>query len=830
VAVAVATLALGIGANTALFSVVHGVLLEPLPYPEPERLVRVFEDSARFPLFPISPANFLDHRAALGDTGEGAVYLREDAELTAGERSRRIAGMRVSAGFFGVLSLPPQLGRDVEPTDELPGAEAVAVLGHRFWQRHFEADPGAVGRTVDLDGVSHKIVGVAPPGLQHVGGSYRSLPHGAEVDVWRPLTLDPENAHRGAHFLNLVVRLAPGVSHADALARLNATHERLAAEYPATNSGWKIVVVPLSEEIVGAARPMLRVLMGVVALVLAIAVANVANLLLVRATARRHEIGMRRALGAGTWRLVRQTLSESFLLAGAGTDLPWTGYDENMTVLPEDRLGEPGAEMTRTRFHIVTPGYFRTLGVPVVSGREFDGRDDREAPPRVIVNRRLAELGWPGRDPVGRRLTWSLQPDKEDLFEVVGVVGDVKDSPRDADLLPAIFFPHAQQTWRTSLVVAVRTAVEPRALAAALRDELRALDPDLPLAEVRTLDEVAGGAYAEPRFLSVLLGGFAAVALALAVVGLYGVMSYAVGRRGREMAVRQAMGARAVQLVRLVLAQGMRIVAVGAVLGVAGALAATELLRGLLYGVEPGDPWILCGVVAVLAAVTVAANLVPARRASTRPRPCATNSGCGSRPVLAGLARSCPEIGPVGLRIRERSDVVPGEVDEDAVGVRGVRVVRGLSEVEIEVPGRGELLVGHVLQVEVILAQHLHRLGPSSLLSSEAAAPPARTVARANRAAQGLCGRAFGRPRGTARPPIRISSTRRRSCCWSRSISTARACTTARRGPSENAARTAGRSDAAPNRGASSRIRSGSVVSSSSCSGGRSRASSPITG
>ena len=588
-------------------------------------------------------------------------------------------------------------------------------------------------------------------------------------------------ARRWAHYLNAIARLEPGVTVEQAAGRMKVTAEQLAAEYPDSNEGWWISVVPLVEDIVGGTRHQLAVLLGAVGLVLLIACVNVANLLLARAAARRQEIGVRRALGAGNARLVRQLMTESLLLAaagglfglaaaiggvealkalaperlprlhevgvdprvlgftaavtlltgllfgclpafhavrtslretlqsasgavvgtrstlrgvlvvaelalaimllvgaglllqsfvelrraetgfdpqrvltatvalpsarypenvqvaaffprllekiealpgvesaGAGTDLPWTGYDENMGMTPEDRLG--GEEATfRTRFHIVTPGYFRSLGVPVLAGRELDASDDREASQRVVVNARLAALAWPGvgaGDVIGRRLSWSTEPDDDDFHTVVGVVGDVKDAPGDADLLPAVYFAHAQQTWRSSLRLIVRTAVEPRAAVAAVRHELRALDADLPLAEVATLAEVADGSYAGPRFLSWLTGSFAAVALALALVGLYGVMSYSVGQRRREMALRVVLGAAAGNVLRLVLGEGMRLVAAGVVAGVAGALALSRVLEGLLYGVEPTDPLTIGAVVALLAAVALVANLLPARRAA----------------------------------------------------------------------------------------------------------------------------------------------------------------------------------------------------------------------
>ena len=776
VAVAVLALALGIGATSALFSVVNGVLLEPLPYDQPEQLVRVFDRSSEQPRFPMAPANFVDHREALGDGGELAVYMRDDVELTAGERSERLHGMVVSAGFFRLLRHPPLFGRGFELADERPEAPDIVVLSHRFWLRHLEGDPGAVGRQILLDGLAHTVVGVLPPGLEHVGGSYRSLPHGSIVDVWRPIELDRER--RNWHFLNGLARLAPGLTPETAAARMNVTAERLAEQYPETNGAWRIAVVPLAEEIVGASRPRIRVLMGAGVLVLLIALVNVANLLLVRATTRRHEIGVRRALGAGTSRLLRQLMTENLLLAGvggvlglalahlgvrvlrlwgpeawprlhavevdprvtaftvavtilaglasgavpalrmtrtslreallssgraltggtsrlrqvlvvgqlvlaivlligagllvesfrqmhledpgfdaegvltasialpkarygeasevthfyrrlrhrlealpgvvaagAGSNLPWSGHDENMRVGPADLGDDPERSMYRTRFHHVTPGYFRSLGVPILSGRELEDGDDAGAPRRVVISRRMADLLWPEEDAVGRRLSWSTEPTENNIFTVVGVVADIKDGPGGAQLVQSTYFAHAQLPWNSNLVLAIRTRIDPISVVPTVRRELRAIDPDLPLAEVRTLEQVADGSYATPRFLSALVAGFAGVALVLAMIGLYGVISYAARQRRRELALRAALGARASQIIALVIRQGLWLVTAGAVLGVAGALGLVGFLRSLLYGVEATEPWIFLTIVPILVTVALAASWIPARRA-----------------------------------------------------------------------------------------------------------------------------------------------------------------------------------------------------------------------
>lgn len=317
--IAVLTLALGIGANTAIFSVINGVLLKPLPYKEPQQLVRIFESHERRPRFPMSPPNFQDYREQNSTLEAMAIYTREDLELSMDDKPERLAAMHITAGFFELLGIQPLLGREFNRDEELLANSRVVVLSHNLWQRRFAGDPQIVGKAITLSGRPYTIIGVMPAGVQHVGGDYRSLPHGESVDVWWPMALTSEDWRnvRG-HFTNAIGRLKPGVTLAQAAADFNVVAERLEQNYVESNKGWRIVLRPLHEDIVGQARTTLWILLGAVVFVLLVACANVANLTLVKATVREREIALRAALGANRGRIIRQLLTESMLLSVLG--------------------------------------------------------------------------------------------------------------------------------------------------------------------------------------------------------------------------------------------------------------------------------------------------------------------------------------------------------------------------------------------------------------------------------------------------------------------------------------------------------------------------------
>jgi predicted permease len=769
-AVAVFTLALGIGANAAIFDVVNGVLLKPLPYKEPDRIVRVFESHPRFPTFPISPANFLDYRERNDVFDDFSTFARGDLDLSVNGRPERLTGMRVSHGFFRLLGFEPELGRAFLPTDEINGNEHVAIISHALWERSFGRDPAIVGSSVPLSGMSFTVIGVMGAGLQHVGGDYRSLSHGGIVDVWWPLGLDPKV--RTSHFLNAIGKLKPEITREQAEARMNVIAQQLEGQYP-EDKDWRIRLVSLRDEIVGGAQTMLLILFGAAGFVLLIACVNIANLLLARATARQKEMAVRTALGAGRFRLVRQMVTESLLIAalggmaglavakwgiealvalgpkqiprihmialdwrtlaftltaalltgalfglapalqvskvnlsdslkeggrgssggaqhnrlrgllviaevslafvlliGAGllirtffylqkvdpgfnpervltasidlpgaryqtakqrsafyrelvdrlaalpgvqgaaatSDLPWTGYDENTSFGIEGRQFSAD-ESPSAQYHFATPTYFQTLGIPLLAGRFFSETDNADASRVIIINKSMADRYWPDDEPVGKRVRlWG------ETRTIAGVVGDVNDSPADLRTKPGFFFPLSQQGQRNMIVV-LRAQADPLSLLAAVRHEIAALDSELPLSDIRTLEQIASSAVARTRFTMLLLAIFAGVALLLAAVGIYGVMSYAVTQRIHEIGIRVALGAQRRDVIGLVAKQGMALALVGICVGLAAALALTRVMSSLLFGVSATDPVTFAGIAALLMGVALGACFVPARRA-----------------------------------------------------------------------------------------------------------------------------------------------------------------------------------------------------------------------
>jgi predicted permease len=771
--VAVLTLALGIGANTAIFSVVNGVLLRPLPYADPDRLYWVTIDRREIGnRFTLSVADFLIMRERAQSFERLAAVRGERLNLTGGAEPERVAGMWVTADFFAALGARPAIGRTFLTHEDRPDSHPVAVVSHALWQRHLGSDPNAHGRTLRLNDKTYTVIGVMPPDFNFI----------APVEVWPVLQLSrPER--RPPFTLRLVGRLKPGASRQQLEAEFAAVQAEVEREYPdAQKAIWGFAAEPLKHFLTGNVRLALLALLVAVGFVLLIATANVANLLLARASAREREMAIRAALGASRRRIVRQLLTESLLLAAAGgalglllavwgldllvalgpanfprlrevgidrgvlgftaavsltsglffglvpalqtaradlneslkeggrgsteargrqrlrallvvsqtalalmllvgaglmlrsfarlqrvdpgfnpegvlavpLTLPLTKYAddkkrvtlyreivERVRALPGVRTASVGisvppagggqVEYFEVEGHpipagqnyplaeevMIGPDYLRTLGIPLHSGRHFADGDDAEAPPVAIVNETMARRYFPAGSALGRRIRAGGFGPEDPWITIVGVAGDVKFAGLDAETSPTIYLPVGQQLWwRTPMYLVLRAeGADASALTASVRGEVQSADRDLPVANVKTGAQLVHETVGQPRFRTLLITIFAAVALLLAAVGIYGVISYSVSRRTHEIGVRMALGAGARDVLRLVISQGMRPALLGMALGLAGAFALTRLMEGLLFGVEATDSATFAATAALFALVALAACCVPAWRA-----------------------------------------------------------------------------------------------------------------------------------------------------------------------------------------------------------------------
>jgi len=771
--IAVVTLALGIGANTAIFSVVNALLLRPLPFDDLDRIVAVFERRSDAPRNEAAAGNYFDWQAQNQVFESIGMYRWWAANLTGVETPERVQGFMITANLFDALGAQPALGRRFTPEEEQPGQDGVVILNHGFWQRRFGGDPGVVGRTIHFDGTPRTVVGVMPP-------EYNFPPGG---EMLAPLALTPQQKQsRRNHTYLAVARLKPGVSIEQARADLDAIAARLERQYPQTNAGWGAAVFPLLDHTVRQYSQALLVLLGAVGFVLLIACANLANLMLARATGREKEMAIRAALGARRHRIVRQLLTESVVLAviggaagillalwgtealksampgeivsfipgwmnigidaqalaftlglslltgiafglvpalaasrpdlnatlkeggkssagshrrrlrsalaiaeiaislallvGAGlmvksflrlinTDpgfkpentltmellLPRAGYAEEarragffrqllerIEALPgveaagvvshlplggsnasagfliEGRPEPPPGQGNDGRYRVCSPRYFEALGIRLLRGRAFTEQDRAGAAPVVIVNETLARQHWPNEDAVGNRIRFTGDPAQNLWMTIVGVTRDVKHT-LDTEVKPEYYLPHAQDAWRSMSLVA-RAKGEPMALAPAIRREALALDKDQPVFLIRTMEQVRAQSVLVQRFAAIALGLFAALALVLAVVGIYGVMSYAVAARTHELGIRLALGARPVDVLMLALKQGLTLTLVGVAIGLAVAFALTRLMSKLLFDVSVTDPLTFVGTALLLTFVALLACWIPARRAT----------------------------------------------------------------------------------------------------------------------------------------------------------------------------------------------------------------------
>jgi putative ABC transport system permease protein len=772
--IAVFTLALGIGANTAIFSVVNAVVLRPLPYPEPERLIRLWESNPGrgWPEFSASAPNYEDWRKQQSVWEQLAAYEFATFNFTGSGEPERVAALSVTANLFPALEVAPALGRNFLPEEEQAGRNRVAILSDGLWQRRFGADPGLIGRQIQLSGESYTVVGVMPPRFQLTPGT----------ELWVPLVVDPAaapwHANRSHHNLHVIGRLKPGVNLRQAQVAMDTLARQLEQQYPKSNAGWGVRLRTFYDWMVPEQiRKSMLVLFAAVGFVLLIACANVANLLLARASTRQREMAVRAALGASRLRVMRQLLTESLLLAGlgglvgallafwgarilkAGTvlniprlnetslDLRVLGFtlivslltglifglapawqasklDLNETLkeggrsggsgvrhrlrgalvvgevalalvlllsaglmvrsfanlqnvplgfapenvltmqinLPGSKYGEkaqrvnfykqlperlratPGvtgvaavtqlplfsgaswaqeitleggeaapsdAKLSAGTF-AVTPRYFETMGIPLLQGRDFTEQDNGDTTLNYIVSESFARRFWPNENPLGKR----FRTGAFDLFgTVVGVVGNVRNVSLESEGGPAFYFSYGR-IGMPALTVVVRTVAPPETMTAVLRAQVHSLDRDLPVYNVRALEQLVHNAAGQPRFQTGLLGLFSAVALLLAAIGIYGMMAYAVTQRTHEIGVRMALGAQSCDVRALVVRQGMMLSLIGIVIGLALTFGLTRFLKGLLYQVSPADSLTFALIPLLLVGVALLACYVPARRAT----------------------------------------------------------------------------------------------------------------------------------------------------------------------------------------------------------------------
>ena len=777
-AATVLTLALGIGLASAIFSLVNAVVLRPLPYAEPERLVQVFESGPRaageadWLSFP----NFLDWRRESRVFAEIAAYRYAMLTLTDRQGAESLLGLEVTDRLFSTLGVPASLGRTFAPGEDAPGRARVAVISHNLWQRRFGADPQVAGRDVTINGESYAVAGVMPPWFrfpQNVVGD-TVFP----IDLWIPIRPAPDLEQRGSHNFWAVARLKRGVTLEQARGEMTRIGEHLARQYPDTSGDLGVRVVPLKEYVSGSVRPALLVLLGAVGLVVLLTCANIAGLLMSRAETRRHEMAMRQALGAGRLRLVRQTLTESLVLAAAGAlvgvgiahlgvrvlvrlapsnmprldqtaidgyvlaftavvsvcvgilfglapaalgwrgnvhdalkqtgtrvsdgaavrrvrqllvagqlalavvlligagllmrsfahvtgldlgfrppqmllsivalspvrydtpdrqaaffdevvrrvellpgvagaavsnTVPLTGINDQGGVEIEGIVRSPGEDGPVGNRPRVSAGYFDVMGIRLLEGRLFDSRDERESARVMIVSELAARKYWPD-GALGRRVATEWSDEGPVWREVVGVVQSTRHFGLEAPQKAEFYRPHVQAPFPFMQLV-VRTEGDPSAMIPSIRKTVASMDPGQAAFAFQTMEQLLASSGARRRFQMVLVTSFALMALLLAAIGVYATMNQMVAHRRREMGVRLALGARPREVVALVIESGLRVTVAGAVIGVTGAIAVSQVLRHLLFGVSPLDVPTYAVVIGVLAGVTGVAAYLPSRAA-----------------------------------------------------------------------------------------------------------------------------------------------------------------------------------------------------------------------
>ncbi len=785
--IAVLALALGIGANTAIFSVVNGVLLQPLPYQDPARLVQLSEQSPDFNTMSVAYPNFKDWRDQNRCFSSMAAIRWEDYDVTGGGRPEHLSGRMVSAEFFRVLGIHPTLGRDFDVNEDRPGTTPVAIISGGLWNRRFGSDPGVIGRKLKLNGQDYTIIGVTPSDFEYQG-KYDIY---TLIGQWDNMMARSRDMHPGIY---VVARLKPGIEQTRAQSEMTAVAARIAEAYPKSNARHGINVKPLTNVIVGDVGSTLLVLLGAVGFVLLIACANVANLLLARSTGRRKEMAIRSAMGASRARVIFQLLTESVVLSLAGgavglaiatwgakamlaavpgglprmdsiavdswvlaftlgvslltgvvfglvpalqssvTDVHETlkegsrgstagphrlrsllvvsevsaalvlligaglmirtmqqlssvnpGFDPARvltfsvglspadTVTPDrilqtfDRtlanirsvpgvtnasvttliplggsdseipfyvIGRPRptsqGDMNWALVYATEADYLKSMGIPLLRGRYLEPGDSRHAAPVVVIDEVLAHSIFPKEDPIGKSIRVpDMGESGQELtkpMEIVGIVGHVNhwglDTDARARVRSELYVPLSQipepfmKGMATSSSFVVRAGTDPLAIVPAMRRAVAGAGNEQPVYSVRSMEEIVSASIAGRRFSMLLFGIFAALALVLAAVGIYGVISYSVAQRTHEIGIRVALGARPGDVLRVVVAQSMTPVLMGVAIGLAASLGLTRLMANMLYGVKASDPATFCAVALVLSAVALAASIIPARRAT----------------------------------------------------------------------------------------------------------------------------------------------------------------------------------------------------------------------
>jgi putative ABC transport system permease protein len=772
--IAVITLALGIGANSAIFSAINALLLKPLPIPNQDRVVAIWEKnpSRGFEHNEVAFANYVDWRAQSHSFDQLALERWWSTNLTGGDTPERIQGFLVTTNFFDVVAVKPTQGRNFLEDENQPGKDRVAIIAHSLWQRRFGSDPGIINKTITTNGIARTVIGVLPEGFNY--------PKGAEV--YAPIAMTPELIKsRGSHSYYVIGRLKDGVTLPSAQADIDTIAGRLATQYPDTNVGLGATVYPIVADTTRLYSTAMWIMMAAVAFVLLIACANVANLMLARASGRQKEIALRAALGASRWRIVRQLLVECVIIAliggaagvvvalwgidllraanpgeasrfadgwkhfginyqvlaftlglsllsglifglapawqvskanvndalkesgrqvGAGSHrlrgllvvseialslmlligaglfirsfaallksdpgfnpegiltaninlpvarykdeplraafyadlvqrvktlpgvqsaaavnyIPLGGANSSDSFLIEGEPEPPPGQQNDGRYRVCTPDYFQTMGISILKGRGFTDQDKAGSLPVVIANETLTRKYFPAGDALGKRIRLEGPLEQAPWMQIVGIVQDVKHE-LNAPVTPEYYLPHAQDSWNAMVLVA-RSSVAPSSLAGPIRQQVLAIDKDQPVFDVKTMQQVRALSISVYSIGSVTMTIFAMVALLLAAVGIYGVMAFAVSQRTQEIGIRMALGARALDVLKLILRNGMFLAAIGAVIGLGGAFAITRFMSSLLFGVSPTDVLTFVLVTAGLLLVALLACYIPARRAT----------------------------------------------------------------------------------------------------------------------------------------------------------------------------------------------------------------------